>query len=382
MANYSNLFANPSQVYGPPKPQAQAIQKFSNDLNLNQYGPPVPLGLPTTSNTQSTTGNSYFGDVSNAGINPDLTTAYGNGVSSAKASSPQNQVPLNAPRLASYNGKSYDLANPNDRSNYFNTVIGDVTNRQNQGYDSSLQNLVASRATALGNINQQYGQLDSDKENYLRDLNNQGINFNNQYVQGNSSRSQNAFAGNVFQSGSAQGQGLANLDHDRGLADLQAGQQSYLNDYSRNKNQLDLQKNQFDTQYNNDTTALQRSKEDAINSASDSLKSNLGRYDSLQNIDPATGIAKEPTIQSFDSRYQTNPYTPIAAPKVDLSQLTPYVSSDTLGSSPVAQQAGQFLASPTSKLTPQDQYFGYQPTSQDQNYISNYFKTGNPNPTN
>lgn len=339
--------------------------QVDNGLALNVQGlqgtpgntKPIPVTTPQSSN--------IFGDVN---------TPYGNGIrqQSAPAPSPAANPTANIPRLTSFNGQGYDLANPEQRQKYYNDVVGYVSGQTNQSYDQNLKNLVNSRSTQLGQTQHAQSDLETGHSNFLRDQNNQGINFNNSYNSGNAVRDQNAFSSNVFQSGVASGQGYADNQHLRGLADLQAQGDSYNNQYNNQKNLFDLQGKQFNDQYDTDVYNLDKQKSDSIQNTKDQLSSNLGYYDARQN----PGV----TTQDYTSKYSLTPYTAPTAPKVDLANLNPYASSATLGQSPVAQQAGKFLGASTSSLTPNDNQFGFNPDQKQKDYQSNYFKTGNPNP--
>jgi hypothetical protein len=347
--------------YGSPPPSPKAVTY--NGIGYNTLNGPVPgnpnpyTGLPTAapSNTFAS-----------------MPGRYGNGVQTVPASSSAAGQTGTMARLTSFNGNAYDLANPDQRQRYYNDVIGHVTGQTQNAYDTNLSNLVSSRGQQLGQMHQQESSLDAGKDNYFRDINNQGLDLNNQYGADNARRDQGAFSSNVFQSGVSAGQGYADNTHLRGLADLQAGGDQYQRQYDQQKGNLGLQGENFNRQYDQDTFNLGKQKSDSISNAKDQLAGNLGYYDERQN--PGT------STQDFSGKYNLTPYTPPTAPGVNLGNVTPFTSSATLGGSPGAQQAGKSLASPTSNLTAQDQYYGYNPSSTDKNYVNNYFRTGNPNP--
>ena len=360
--------------------QGQQPQFVANSpYGLNPTGPQQQqiAGNPGLSTTHSVVGpppeltnQPLQGPVPGPVPNP-TTNPYGNGNGIATQPGGAANGGITG-RPTSFNGKGYDLADPNSRQSYYNDVIGYVTGQNNTAYAQNKKNLESAQGLALGGLNQQQAKLTSDHDNFLRDNNNQGINFNNDYTAGNAGRAQNAFgSSNVFQSGASEGQGYANNQHLRGLADLQAGASSYKNQYDQANNQLGLQRNQFNDTYDQSIHGLDKQNADSIQNAKDQLSSNLGYYDGKQN----PGI----TSQDFTSKYSLTPYTSPTAPKVDLASLNPYASSNTLGQSPTAEGASKFLATPTSNLSSQDQYYGYNPSTTDKNYLNNFFKSGNPN---
>lgn len=350
--------AQQGQSFTPAAPSNNVLQNPVSGTNLFQgttnsvFGPPAP-----TTNTYNN-------------VAPPPAPDYANGIATQPAGAANGGV---TGRPTSFNGKGYDLANPQSRKQYYDDVIGYVTGQNNDAYAQNKKNLVNAQGLALGGLNQQQEKLKADHDNFLRDNNNQGFQFNQDYGSGNAARNQAAFgSSNVFQSGSSQGQGYADNQHLRGLADLQASASSYNNQFDQAQNQLGLQRNQFNDSYDQSIHGLDKQNSDSIQNAKDQLASNLGTYDARQN----PGV----TTQDFTSKYSLTPYSPIAAPKVDLGNVNPFASSSTLGQSQNATGASKFLATPTSNLTSQDQYYGYDATKpQDKNYLNHFLKTGNPN---
>lgn len=319
----------------------------------NMFGPPVP----TTTTTH-------------ASVPQPSTLTGGNGGLYGSATQPA--TPAVVPRHTSYNGQAYNLSDPTQSQQYYNDVIGDVTRKAGISYGLGKDNLIANEGIARGNLNQQRSSLNAGHENARNSFNTQGINFNNSYTAGNAGRAQNAFSGNVFQSGNAAAQGFADNQHLRGLADLATGQNQEETQYGQQSNQLDLQGQGFDRQMAQDHYNLENTQSEAVKNAKDQLASNLGYYDARNNPNMTTA--------DFAGKYNLQGYTPIAAPKVDLANLNPYATPQTIGNSPQAQTASAFGATPNSSLIPAGNQYGFNLTPKDQDYQKNFFKTGNPNP--
>lgn len=283
-------------------------------------------------------------------------------------------------QIVYFNGQPYDINDPQVREQLYGLRSSQADQYANQditNYDKQIKDALEAASTQFGDqtntIGRNLADIEQNRTNYGNDYNSNVEGLNQGYDVGTVNRANyfGRLSPNAYQSSQADSQAFANDQRNKGLGDLQSAKTNYFSGLDQQAGDLNTQKQRLADAYNKYTQDTQN----GIGQQHLAIQNQYNQLKDQYGTELAAGNAQQ-NVQGFDYSGITQPYNPLQAQQVDLSQYTPYTTFSQLASSPQANSFQQYLPNPQAQQTAQDSYLGYTPDQKSKNYISQYLQKG------